>query len=141
MRSTGVTGSEERSSEVRDSVALKSLELNEMSGDTGSQTRESIVKELVTMAAMTITPDTVIELMMWNLARTVTWVADLVGYREGVRMAVIEVMQELSLGWENTLRVMTKLVNRRLSMMRIQAHTGRNAATRPMETARYLRMF
>ena len=38
-----------------------------------------------------------------------------------------------------TCSVMMKLVTRRLSMMRIQAHTGRNAATRPMETARYLR--
>ena len=83
-------------------VVLKSLELNEMRGDTGFQTRESIVKELLMMAAMTMTPDTVIELMMWNLARTVMWVADLVGYRDGVRMAVIEVMQELSLGWEKT---------------------------------------
>ena len=38
-----------------------------------------------------------------------------------------------------TCSVMMKLVTRRLSMMRIQAHTGRNAATRPIETARYLR--
>ena len=78
-------------------MVLKSLELNEMSGDTGFQTRESIVKELLMMAAITMTPDTVIELMMWNLARMVMWVADSVGYRDGVKMAVMEVMQELSL--------------------------------------------
>ena len=69
---------EERLSDIVN-VVLKSLELNEMSGDTGFQTRESIVNELLMMAAMTMTPDMVIELMMWNLARMVMWVADSVG--------------------------------------------------------------
>lgn len=55
-------------------------------------------------------------------------------------MAVMEVIKEWSLGKEKTLRVMMKLVRRRLSMIRIQAHTGRKAATRPIETARYLRI-
>ena len=69
---------EERLSDIVN-VVLKSLELNEMSGDTGFQTRESIVNELLMMAAMTMTPDMVVELMMWNLARMVMWVADSVG--------------------------------------------------------------
>ena len=38
-----------------------------------------VVKELVMIAATTITPETVMELMMWNLARMVICVADWVG--------------------------------------------------------------
>ena len=55
----------------------------------------------------------------------------MVGYMEGVKMAVMEVMAEYSLGMEKILAVMMKLSSRRMSMMMIQAHTGRKAATRP----------
>ena len=81
MSRTGVWGPPSCGSEKSDweNVVLKSLELNEMSGDTGFQTRESKVKELVMIAATTITPETVMELMMWNLARMVMCVADWVG--------------------------------------------------------------
>ena len=48
-----------------------------------------------------------------------------VGYMEGVRMAVMEVTEDWSLGMENILAEMTKLVRRRTSIMMIQAHTGR----------------
>ena len=51
-------------------------------------------------------------------------------------MAVMEVTPDCSLGMENILVEMMKLVKRRLSIMMIQAQTGRKAATRPRHTAR-----
>ena len=59
-----------------------------------------------------------------------------VGYMEGVRMAVMEVTEDWSLGMENILVEMTKFVRRRTSIMMIQAHTGKKAATKPRHTAR-----
>ena len=56
---------------------------------------------------------------------------------EGVRMAVMDVTEDWSLGMENILLVTMKLVMRRLEMMMIQAQTGRKAATRPRVTALY----
>ena len=60
----------------------------------GVQTRLSWVTELVVKAAMTITAEMETEFITWNLASLEIWIAWSVGYRDGVKIAVKDVIKE-----------------------------------------------